>query len=75
MDRMNRLAGRTLFLVALALAGLAVWEKLANMAGFRLLFLSDLRPSRLLELGAFTVLFSIALELREIRQLLGSTKG
>ena len=59
MDRLSRITSRTLFLVAFALAGLAVWEKLANMVGLSLTFLSGYAPSRLVELA---VVVSTAIE-------------
>jgi hypothetical protein len=73
MSRMNQLsevAGRVLFVLALALVGLAAWEKLANLFGRHLTFLGEYLPSRLLEYAAVSLLFVIALQLREIKHLL-----
>jgi hypothetical protein len=56
---------RALFLGAFGLAGLAVLEKLANLAGYTILRVYA--PSRLLELAVVTLLFVIALVLREIQ--------
>ena len=67
MDRLSSITSRTLFFVAFALAGLAVWERLANMWGFSLTFLGGYAPSRLLELALVSLLFVIALQLREIK--------
>jgi hypothetical protein len=58
---------RVLFLVAFLLAGLAVWEKLLNAVGFTVL--RGYAPSRLLEYAGVAVLFVIALQLREIKEL------
>ena len=58
---------RILFVAACVLAGLAVWEKLANFFGFTLNFIGGYQPSRLLELAVVALLFVIALELRALR--------
>jgi hypothetical protein len=58
---------RVLFLVAFLLAGLAAWEKLLNAFGFTVL--RGYAPSRLLEYAAVAVLFVIALQLREMKEL------
>jgi hypothetical protein len=60
-------ARRALFVVAVVLAGLAVWEKLANLFDRTLVFLASYPPARLLEVTVVVLLFVIALELREIR--------
>jgi hypothetical protein len=75
MERLNRLASGALFLVAVASAGLAIWDKLANVAGFQLLFLAGLGPSRLLELGVIAVIFAMAFELRELRRALSGSRS
>ena len=67
MDRLSSITSRALFLVALLMAGLAAWEKLANLAGLSLTFLSGYAPTRLLELAVVAMLFVIALQLREIK--------
>ena len=54
-----------LFIASFLLAGIAVFEKLANLAGFTLLRGYD--PWRILELVAVALLFVIALQLREIK--------
>ena len=69
MNRLIDLASRVLFVLAFALAVLAVWEKLANLVGRSLVFLGGLAPSRLLELSVMALLFVIALQLREIKHL------
>ena len=68
MDRLSSITSRTLFLVAFVLAGLAAWEKLANMVGFSLTFLGSYVPSRLLELAVVALMFVLALQLREIKK-------
>jgi hypothetical protein len=52
------------------LAGLAIWEKLANLTGRTLVILGGYTPSRLLELAAIALLFVIAIQLREIKRAL-----
>lgn len=65
MTKFVSLISRVLFVFAFVLAGLAVWEKLANMMGQTLL--RTYTPSRLLELSVVMLLFVIALQLREIK--------
>ena len=67
-------SSRILFVAAFALGGVAVWEKLMNLVGFRLTFLGGYAPSRLLELAAVVLLFVIALQLREIKQAISSSR-
>ena len=72
---LNQFAGvvsRTLFVAAFLLAALAAWEKLLNVFGFRIVFLGDYTPSRLLGLATVVLLFVIALQLRDIKQALHS---
>jgi len=66
MGNLSSLANRVLFAGAFLLAGLAVLEKLANLAGYTFLRASY-GPSRLLELAVVALLFVIALLLRDIR--------
>lgn len=66
---------RILFLLAFVLTGLAVLEKVANVAGFTLTIVGGYQPSRLLELAVVALVFVIALQLREIRSLLETSSG
>jgi hypothetical protein len=68
MENLAKAANRALFVLAIALAVLAVWEKVANLVGRTLVVLGGYSPSRLLELAAIALLFVIALQLREIRE-------
>ena len=72
MTRLTSIVCRFFFIGAFLLAGLAVWEKLANLLGLTLLRVYS--PWRLLEFSVVVLLFVIALQLREIRISLG-TKG
>jgi len=67
IGKLSSVISRVLFLVAFLLAGLAVWEKLLNAFGFTAL--RGYAPSRLLEYAAVAVLFVIALQLREMKEL------
>ena len=67
IGKLSRVMSRVLFLVAFLLTGLAVWEKLLNAFGFTML--RGYAPSRLLEYAAVAVLFVIALQLREMKEL------
>ncbi len=68
MSTLNSFVCRILFIVAFALAALAILEKLLNFAGYTLI--RAFLPGRLLELSAIVLLFVIALLLREVRHLL-----
>jgi len=65
MKKFTSIISRILFIASFLLAGLAAWEKLANLFGLTLLRSHD--PWRLLELSAVALLFVIALQLREIK--------
>jgi len=69
MMQLSSVSSRILFAGACVLASLAIWEKLANLMGRTLVFLGGYAPSRLLELAAVALLFVIALQLREIKQI------
>ena len=66
MRHLTSIICRVLFLASFILAGLAVWEKAANMMGLTLLR-GAYPPGRLLEFSAVALLFVIALLLREIK--------
>ena len=72
MERLYSIVCRVSFIVAFILAGLAIWEKLANLFGFTLM--RGYSPGRLLEFAVVVLLFVIALQLREIKISL-DTKG
>jgi hypothetical protein len=66
MTALTSLVNRVLFIVSFVLAGLAVIEKVVNLAGYTILR-GAYDPSRLLELAVIALMFVIALQLREIR--------
>ena len=72
MEQFSRVVSRVLFIGSFILAGLAIWEKLANFFGYTVLRVYS--PSRLLEFAAIALFFVIALQLREIKKSL-ETKG
>ena len=69
MKALTSLICRVLFVVSFVLAGLAVWEKLANLAGYTVLR-QTMSPGRLVEMAGISLLFVIALLLREIAHAL-----
>ena len=72
MNQFTSVVSRVLFVGSFVLAGLAVWEKLANIFGYTVLRIYS--PWRLLEFAAVALFFVIALQLREIKMSL-ETKG
>jgi hypothetical protein len=75
IGQLTSVVSRILFIVAFVLAGLAVLEKVANLAGFTLTIARGYAPSRLLELSVVALVFVITLYLREIRRLLETSSG
>ncbi len=65
MRTFTSLICRVLFVVSFILAGLAVWEKVANLAGYTVTR-DAIGAGRLLEIAGISLLFVIALLLREI---------
>jgi hypothetical protein len=65
MERLTSIVCRVLFVVAFILAGIAIWEKLANLLGYT--FVKVYAPWRLLEFAVVVLLFIIPLQLREIK--------
>jgi len=70
MERLSSIVCRVSFILAFILAGLAIWEKLANLFGLTLM--RAYSPWRLLEVAAVVLLFVIALQLREIKAKFGA---
>ena len=66
MKQLISLVSRILFVGAVLLTGLAVWEKLVNSFGFTLLR-GVQEPWRLVQYSVVVLLFVIALQLREIK--------
>jgi hypothetical protein len=74
MNHITSVINRVLFVASFGLAGLAVWEKLANLSGYTVLG-GAYEPGRLLELSGIALLFVIALLLREVKYSLLAKKG
>ena len=72
MSKLISLLSRVFFLISFVIAGIAVWEKLANLFGMTLL--RGYPPSRLLEFAAVVLLFVIAMQLREIKLMQGGNR-
>lgn len=70
-SKITSLICRILFLASFAIAGVAVWEKLANLMGMTLTrgYYSN---TQLLEFSAIALLFVLALQLREIKSVLSA---
>ncbi|MDT8273557.1 MAG: hypothetical protein RRA35_10240 [Desulfomonilia bacterium] len=66
MEQIISIVNRILFIIAFVFAGVAVWEKVANMMGMTLTrgYYSNWQ---FLELAVVALLFVIALQLREIK--------
>jgi hypothetical protein len=65
------LISRILFIASFIIAGIALWEKLANLIGLTLTrgYYSN---TQLLEFSITALLFVIAIQLREIKMSLGA---
>lgn len=66
MKMLVSLVSRIFFVASFVFAGLAFWEKIANMTGYTVLR-GEYTPWRLLEFAAVALLFVVALQLREIK--------
>ena len=75
MHNVSSIASRLLFVGAVAAAGLAICEKLANLRGRTLVFLLGYAPSRVLELAVVALLFVIAIQLRELKYGASGRRG
>ena len=75
MNQLTSVLSRILFIGAFLLAAFAIWEKLANMAGLTITLLGGYIPSRLIEFSVILLLFVIALQLREIKQISEKSLG
>ncbi len=73
MEKLSSIVCRILFIGSFVLAGLAVWEKLANIFGYTLLRVYS--PWHILEFSAIALLFVIALQLREIKSSLKTQRS
>ena len=65
-NKLSKIICRLLFILSFLIAGVAVSEKLANFLGLEIL--RGYSPSRLLAFSVVSLLFVIALQLREIKK-------
>ena len=66
IDKLSSLFSRIFFLMAIVLLGLALLERIVNMAGYTIVRVYE--PSRLLEFAATMMIFVIGIVLRQIRE-------
>jgi hypothetical protein len=71
IKHITSLITRILFIASFIMAGIAAWEKLANIMGLTLMrgYYSNWQ---LLEFSAIALLFVVALQLREIKLSIGA---
>ena len=71
MKQITSLISRILFIASFIIAGIALWEKLANLIGLTLTrgYYSN---TQLLEFSIIALLFVIAIQIREIKLSLES---
>ena len=73
MNQLTSMFCRILFILSFGIACISVWEKIANMIGLTLI--RGLYSSwHLLEISGISLLFVIALQLREIKLSLAEKK-
>jgi preprotein translocase subunit SecY len=73
-SKLTSLLSRVLFVGCFLVAALAVWERVLNVFGFTVIG-GAYPPSRLLELAGVGVLFVIALQLRELKDIERRARG
>jgi hypothetical protein len=73
-SKLTSLLSRVLFVGCFLVAALAVWERVLNVFGFTVIG-GAYAPSRLLELAGVGVLFVIALQLRELKEIERRARG
>lgn len=75
ISKLTSILSRILFVGCFLMAALAVWEKVLNVFGLTVLGSAFPPPSRLLELSGIGVLFVIALQLRELKEIEKRARG
>jgi preprotein translocase subunit SecY len=73
-SKLTSVLSRVLFVGCFFVAALAVWERVLNVFGFTVIG-GAYPPSRLLELAGVGVLFVIALQLRELKEIERRARG
>ncbi len=69
IDKLIIIAYRVMFVLAIIVTGMAVWDKIIMQFGYRLSWV-PYGPAKMLEISSILVLFIIALLLRQIRDIL-----
>ena len=69
-NKLSKIICRLLFIVSFLIAGVAVSDKLAGFLGLEII--RGYPPSRLLAFSAVSLLFVIALQLRDIKKALNN---
>jgi len=72
LEKLISMVSRLFFLGAFVLLGLALIEKLANVAGYTIL--QQYRGGRLLDFAVVLLIFVIAMQLRQIKEDLRGRK-
>jgi hypothetical protein len=75
LEKLISIASRALFWGAFILLIVAVGEKIVNLLGYTILQQTRYTSWRLLEFAALSLIFVIAVSLREIREELKKTKA
>jgi hypothetical protein len=75
LEKLISIASRALFLGAFVLLIVAVGEKIMNLLGYTVLQQTRYTSWRLLEFAALSLIFVIAILLRQIREELKKTKA
>ena len=68
ISKLTSALSRILFVGCFLMTALAVWEKVLNVLGYTVLG-NTYSPARLLELSGIGLLFVIALQLRELKEI------
>lgn len=68
LDKLNSIACRVFFVVALLLLTISVLEKIMNFFDYTILRGTPYVPSRLLEYAIILVVFVLALLMRQVRE-------
>jgi preprotein translocase subunit SecY len=74
ISKLTSILNRILFVGCFLMAGLALWERLLNLFGFTVLG-GAYAPSRMLAFSGVGVLFVIALQLQELKEIERTGRG
>ena len=74
LEKLNSTVSRIFFFGSFLLLAIAVLEFVVNLFGYTFLRVSSYTPGRLLQFAAISLIFVIALLLRQVREELKKTK-